>query len=387
MYRARDQDTYLSLYLLNTSADNDSSFLLACMQTLAKLQNDLVESGNSAISSSSTTDQKRKIRLQSMQKGDFFTLGSDEIRRHIVNNALTVNCAYGSGRDLHYDFEEIEWMLSDKISVLQLIDTKSLRFFQYQYELYDSSCSLIQDVRNHIPQRVIESKERDDNRISIVGKNKEEIRDLQGCLELLLNHLSKIQSTRNETAITVWDLVEKLKSLEMNIDSSILTKSFSEKISLNCIVDLYQLVQECIFDEIIRPQMTTKDVPASNSSNDSLKFVDSFTNDVLNDSKLHESCKDLAEWILFLKRLLTFIKSIDTILDHDESLINYIRRMDMWRSNMRKEHIGQINLTEDLHLNHAFSLLIKLEEKQQRPPNTQPLGNPEPELSDDSEFF
>ena len=82
------------------------------------------------------------------------------INSKILKNSLVINYEYGKGKDIIYDYEEIEITLRNMISCLPLIDTEKLRFLNYQFELYSENTSLINDVRKRIKQESIRENER-----------------------------------------------------------------------------------------------------------------------------------------------------------------------------------------------------------------------------------
>ena len=59
-----------------------------------------------------------------------------------------INYQYGRGRDIVYDYEEIEMYFRNMISSLVLIDTETLHFLNYQFELYAENASLINEAQS-----------------------------------------------------------------------------------------------------------------------------------------------------------------------------------------------------------------------------------------------
>ncbi|CAF4818125.1 unnamed protein product, partial [Rotaria sp. Silwood2] len=61
------------------------------------------------------------VLLQAVQQKHLLCFDKDFISRKLIDDGSIINYDYGKGKDIIYDYEEIEFMLRDKICCLPLI--------------------------------------------------------------------------------------------------------------------------------------------------------------------------------------------------------------------------------------------------------------------------
>ncbi len=79
------------------------------------------------------------IPLQLIHQKHLFDFDIDRMRKILFETGLMINYKYGMSREIIYDYDEIEWTLRNKINCLPKIDMKNIRYFNYQFELYEES--------------------------------------------------------------------------------------------------------------------------------------------------------------------------------------------------------------------------------------------------------
>ncbi|CAF4144809.1 unnamed protein product [Rotaria sp. Silwood2] len=155
--------TNISIFLLNKSNYGEGRLSVACLQTLGNLQNDIVDYFHSHVVNSTNKHDKyyyRTIPIQDIQEKHLFRFDSHEIRKLLIDKGITINYTYGMSQDIIYDYDEVEWEFRTEASRLPFIETKNIRFFNYQFELYDDNISLISDIRSRLEQKLFNDNER-----------------------------------------------------------------------------------------------------------------------------------------------------------------------------------------------------------------------------------
>ncbi|CAF1660823.1 unnamed protein product, partial [Didymodactylos carnosus] len=113
--------TSLAFVLLNKSKDDSSLLLTACIHTLANMQNEIVAYFRKVIVNE--TILNTRVFLNAIRPEHMLRLDESEIGNKLVENSFIINYEYGQGRDLIYDYEEIEMYMRNLVSSLCLFDT------------------------------------------------------------------------------------------------------------------------------------------------------------------------------------------------------------------------------------------------------------------------
>ena len=87
---------------------------------------------------------------------------------------------------------------------------------------------------------------------------------------------------------------------------------------------------------------------------------------ILHNNNIADCFKNLICWINMFKRLLARFLLFKGKINFDSSLHDYVKRADMWKGNISKDDIRTIKIKSDIHLEHAFIILIGLEDKQKQ---------------------
>ncbi|CAF1605558.1 unnamed protein product, partial [Didymodactylos carnosus] len=140
----------IQYYLTSNDEHNSSIAILGYLQTLAKLQNTIVnyyrqidQPVNELIE-----DEKTRLQLiQSLTSEHLLELNSETMFDILSNDGFVMNYEYDKTKEILYGYDEIEIKLRNMISKIRLIGTDKLYFFNYQFELYNQDVLLFNDIR------------------------------------------------------------------------------------------------------------------------------------------------------------------------------------------------------------------------------------------------
>jgi hypothetical protein len=133
-----------------------------------------------------------------------------------------------------------------------LIDTDKLRFLNYQFELYGENTSLINDVRARIKQQQSPNDERTKLHRLLVGMNNDDILNYLGSLDYVFTYLrNSVLENATETT-TVQTFVEHYIHSHACLNENILRRPPFSTVQLQYIIDLYEMIEENSFDQVLR---------------------------------------------------------------------------------------------------------------------------------------
>ena len=319
-------------------------------------------------------DRYHIIPIQSIQENDLFNFNSNKIRKLIIEKGLMINYEYGMSTDIIYHYDELESILTNEINSLSWIDIKNIRFFNYQFELYDEDISLINDIRIRFEQILFDDYQRIEiiKLLNILDNNS--ILQLFGSLEYILTYLRTINNQNLIKTLTIQIFIKDYIHTKIFMNNKIEQEPFSS-INLQYIIDFYELIEESIFDKIFYQNIRDEFRQKSFNNNDRISIINQFIDMILSNKNLAECFRDLFCWINMFKRLLVRLLSSKIHINYDLSLHNYIKRIDMWKGNITKENILTIEINDNIHLKHAFIILEGLKEKQMEMNASQTLIN------------
>ncbi|CAF3136286.1 unnamed protein product [Rotaria sp. Silwood2] len=290
------------------------------------------------------------VLLQAVQQKHLLCFDKDFISRKLIDDGSIINYDYGKGKDIIYDYEEIEFMLRDKICCLPLIDTERLHFLNYQFELYDENTSLITDVRRRIEQKLLTNKERIELQNLIKNISNDDILHYLGSLDYIFTYLRHFEY-KNVPILKIKKFVEQYIYSKMGLSENLLRDPMLSTIELKYIIDLYELIEEIVFEKILRNNIK-QDLPetllvSDNKKNDLInQFIDMTSGKITISARL----KNLDCWIIMLKRL-----------------IQYVKRCDVWTVDVTTNDIESFKINDDILLPHTFIILKGLEARQNGP--------------------
>ena len=334
--------TSIATFLLNTSSANQ------ILIPIANLQNEIVDYFHS---------QDIRISLQSIHQKHLFNFSTNEIRKLLVEKCMIINYEYGMSEEIFYDFDEVEWTLRNEISCLPRIDVNNIRYFNYQFELYDENMSLINDIRKRFPQKLFEQQERFKIREHIDSSDNNSCLEISGSLEYILRYLQNMNNQNLIENLTIENFINEYIHSKSCIDDK-LQRGLLGSVYLTYIIDLYEINEEYIFEKILSRNIRQELAETNFSIQERMRITGEFIETTY---QLADSLKDFNVWISMFKRLLVRLLLSKMNLNFDSSLYDYILRSDMWKANVTIEDIQAIAIKDNIRLKHAFVLLKGLE--------------------------
>jgi hypothetical protein len=369
------ENTSIATLLLNTSRDESSLLLAASLKTIAELQNEIVNYFYNTVEHVTNTEIKRKhIPLQSIRPENILRLDRNELSQKLVDDSLVLNYQYGKGRDIIYDYEEIEMTLRNMISSLVLIDTDKLRFLNYQFELYGENSSLINDVRARIKQQQLSNDERTKLHRLLQGMNNDDILNYLGSLDYVFTYLrNSVPDNATETTIIQTFVEHHIHSYSC-LNDNILRRPPFCTVQLQYIIDLYEMIEENAFDQVLRAYVKKELVEETFTDEERQRVFTVFSRMTFEKETIAETLKSIDGWISMLKRLMIRVLNANVSLEVPLQL--YLERTDLWSDPVTDTDLATFQVDDDILLQHTYVILRGLEKKQQtnnKPPQQQKI--------------
>ncbi|CAF5055211.1 unnamed protein product [Rotaria sp. Silwood1] len=239
-----------------------------------------------------------------------------------------------------------------------------MHFFNYQFELYDANISLINDIRERFEQKLFHEQEQLEIKNFLDHLDNDSILQLSGLLEYILTYLRTVNNKNIIKMNTIQTFLKENIPSKTCIDNKIReNKSFSS-IYLEYIIDLYELIEEYIFDKILCDNIRNDLCERSFSIDQQISIVDQFIEMILHNNNIADCFKNLTCWISMFKRLLVRLLSPNMNINFDSSLDDYVKRTDIWKGNVTKNDIQTIEINKSICLKHAYIILNGLKKKQ-----------------------
>ncbi|CAF4119790.1 unnamed protein product [Rotaria sp. Silwood2] len=313
--------TSLACVLLNKSKDDSSFLLIACIHTLAELQNEIVTYFRKVVINETTPNTR--VFLNAIRPEHLLQLGESELINKLVKDSFVINYEYGQGRDLIYDYEEIETEMRNLVSSLCLFDADNIPMFNYQFELYNENISLITNIRRRIPQTLLSLVDRAKFKSLLVRMDHYNIVHCLGFLDNVFTYLCNIDDDLSE--MNIENFVEEHMNTSACLNEDIFRRPPFSTILLIHIISLYELIEEVAFDIVLR-----KNVKAE-----------------LREAELDDQAlKSPIVWIGVLKRLM--IRVLNAYIDLKMPLQLYIERIDLWSGDISEIDLQKFEVDEDI---------------------------------------
>ncbi|CAF2137558.1 unnamed protein product [Rotaria magnacalcarata] len=363
------KNTMIAVVLLNASKDATSILLAACLITIGKLQNEVVNYFHNTLSTdlSGRRRQEHIVPVQSIRREHLFEINADEISQQLVTDSFMINYEYGKSRDIIYDYDEIELVLRNKISNLPMIDTEKLQYLNYQFELYGENSSLITDVRTRLKQEPLEPTERKKLIGLIQGMDNDDIVNFLGSLDYVFTYLRDIDIDLNIEMPTIQTFVEKNIRWQSCLSDYVRRKAPFSTIYLKSIIDLYELLEEYVFDQVLRNFVKKAWCEESFPVVERTQIVERFISMTFGKQEIAASLRNIDSWIGILKRVMIRVLS-NVNVDTEVPLQYYLERKDLWTGNVTDADIITFDLDDTILLYHTFVILRGLEKKRKPSP-------------------
>jgi hypothetical protein len=346
--------------LLNISKDMSSIPVAGCLRTMGELQNEIIQFYHGNICAD--TKIQRRVPLQDIQLEHILHLDADEISTKLITNGFTINYIYGKSKEIIYDYEEIESTLRNMISGLPLIDVKNLRYFNYQFELYGENSSLINHVRARVKQEPLNVDERAKLKGLIQDMSNDTILDYLGSLDYVFTYLRNIDMNNSDNAVTIEAFIRDSLTSTACLNENVLRRPPFSTINLKFIIDLYELLEICAFDQVLRNYIKSELSEESFTDKQRKEIVDDFIRLTLEKESVADCFRQIDCWIDMFKRLMIRVL-MNTSVSVDVPLQLYLERIDLWTGNVTESDIQSIEIAEKILLQHTYVILRGLERK------------------------
>ena len=359
------QETTLAPFLLNTSKDATSILVVAYIHTLSKMHNEIIHYFDNIIHRQPIA--RRQIPVQSIRAEHVFRLDLNELNTQLIRDGLVMNCEYGKGTDLIYDYEEMEMIVRNLVSNLHLLEYEHLHLFNYQFELYAENIALITQIRERIPQQSLLPNERMKLSRALRNMNNDELIHLIGSLDHMFTYLCNVG--KNEAHGTLQTFVEEHIQHQVCLHEQIFRRQPYAAISLVQIIAAYELMEEIVFDEVLRTYIR-KELQETKWTDD--VTFDEFVAQTYGKANMSDILKSPAMWIGMLKRLL--IRVLNANVDLNIPLQVYLERIDLWTNDVSVEHLQSVEVPEKFLLQHTYLILCELEARERALLEVQPTA-------------
>jgi hypothetical protein len=354
--RHMNKDKKLAFFSLNVSKDDSSLILTATLQTIAELQNNIVNYFHNEIIQSTNI---RRLPIHTIENEHLLQLDTETINNKIIKHALVINFEYGQSKDIIYDYEEIEMTLRSLVNRLPLINTDKFRKLQYQFELYGENNALINDVRHHKEQKQMDNDLRRQYRCMLRNKDENDILQYLGSLDYIFTYIQNRNYRSNISTIKLF-VNQYIHSKHFLQQNSFLESSFAA-IKLEYIIDLYELIEESAFDKIFRNHIEEKLNDQTIEFNQRKSIQDRFLSLTIDNKQIAMNLRNIQQWISTLKRFM--VRIVPDYIDLTIPIEMYLKRTDLWSCQITEEDLETIQLDDSILLKHSFIILLGLENR------------------------
>jgi hypothetical protein len=244
-----------------------------------------------------------------------------------------------------------------------LIDTDKLRFLNYQFELYNENTSLINGVRDRIKQQQLSNDERTKLLRLITGMNNDDILNYLGSLDYVFTYLrNSVLENATETT-TIQTFVEFHIPSYACLNDNILRRPPFSTIQLRYIIDLYEMIEENAFDQVLRAYVKKELIEETFTDEERQRVLTVFSRATFEKETVVETLKNIDGWISMLKRLM--IRVLNANVSLDVPLQIYLERTDLWSDRISDADLATFQVDDDILLQHTYVILRGLENKQQ----------------------
>jgi len=360
-------NTKIAMVLLNTTKDDSSVLLAGCLRTIGELQNEIVHFFHNRIVNDGENNryQENAIPIQSIRPEHILHLDANVISKKLITDGFTINYQYGKSKDIIYDYEEIELTLRNMIGCLPLIDTEKFRFLNYQFELYSENTSLINDVRTRIKQEFLKENDRLKLKNLINGMQNDDMLHYFGSLDYVFTYLRNMDDETTNESITIQTFVEKYIRSSACLNDNVLQRPPFATIHLRYIIDLYELIEEIVFDQVLRHYIKQNLTEESFSIDQRKALVKKFSDMTFKKETISIALQNIHAWIGILKRLMVRVLSnVNVSLDVPMQI--YLERTDLWTGNITETDIQTFEVNDEILLQHTYVILKGLENERDK---------------------
>jgi len=268
-----------------------------------------------------------------------------------------VNLEYGRGKEVSYNYQKLElemahWLVAGKA----LIDVENIREFEFHRELFHGSSTILQDIREKLPQEKLPyakiSAIRTDSRIS------DKAAQILAGLDFVMTFVKKTGnlSSFSGKEIALKTIAEYCKHWNLEVPELQKVSSISD-ISLQYLISLYEEVEDMIANTIAEwTDKAYSSTPLSGKEKEDIMIL--------------EQKSSLEVLVITFRRFIFRYLSAEKI-DPEQHLSNFLPVLLLcWPHDKRDEVLLETFFPPSLLVSQTYSaysfLRDKLEEQQKR---------------------
>jgi len=364
-FQKLDADKNLSLFLPNINKDESGILIVGTMISLAVLQNEFIYMTKRA--SNPTKNLETIIKeesenmeiLQTVKVDQVINISKEQITKDILQNGYIHNFEYGKGREIIYDFEEIENKLHQYSNGRKIINEEKLILMNYQFELYNEAVSIFSEIRKKNPQEILSEEARRNYRNLLKKLTKKDLLAYLGSLDYVFTYLQNLKEDGNKT---IENFATEIILNYQHLNEHVTKKQPFSSVSIKHILDLYETLEEIIFDkaiqDFIRPEFSDGIPPEEQKS-----VIEKFDNLTIKNpgEMVYPKLKEPDTLAKVFKKLI--LRILLAQVNIENRLFDYFAREDMWGQDTDINEIYNIELPEDIKLKHSYIILKHLEEQ------------------------
>ena len=359
-------DYNLSTFLLSTHKDESGNLLVGTMISLANLQNEFIYAtkvANNPNKSLETIVQEERTNLdiiQTIRTDQVIDISKDRILSEITHIGYTHNYEYGRGREIIYDFQEIENKLHQYASGIKILNEEKLILMNYKLDIYSESASVLLDIRRKNTQESLTPDNKSKYKYLLHRFSK---KDLIAYLNSLDYVFAYLRSKKEDGGNTIAGFCQaEILDYQSVLSEHVFKKQPLSAILIKHVADLYETLEEVIFDEIFRPNIQNEFVEKI-PEDEALTVTEIFRQNTIESKNpfLYPKLRQPQILAKVFKRLL--LRILLSQVNLENSLLDYLTREDMWEEGTELNEIYNMEFDGRIKLKHAYVVLKDIESR------------------------
>jgi hypothetical protein len=192
--------------------------------------------------------------------------------------------------------------------------------------------------------------------------NNDDILNYLGSLDYVFTYLRNIDAIETTTIQT---FVELHIHSSLCLNENILRRPPFSAIQLQFIIDLYEMIEEIAFDQVLRAYVKKELAEETFSEEERQRVLNVFSRMTFEKETIAETLKSIDGWISMLKRLM--IRVLNANVSLEVPLQVYLERTDLWSDRVNDADLETFQVADDILLQHTYVILRGLEKKQKTP--------------------
>jgi hypothetical protein len=346
-------------------------YMCATLQYLGQIQNSLLDNFHEIVENNETYKtqfviNKNLYPIQKISENEIIDYNNNDYFKDLYVKYYTIySNEIGRNSNIEYNFKKIDMHVASRLFLnKKKLDYENINKILYQFELLPRKGSLITDIKTKIPQILMDRETNIEVQTYLEDKVMK-TRDIQ-LLNQVFRSLDYIlcQLKYNSKSKTVSSLGEFLRCLSTKTICTRLRDPPFNRLKLSCIVHLYQLVENHIFNFEINYLSPDYCKPLDTDLRERLMgYLKSIPTNAYKYPTLNEFQAALERFIL---------RYLFTTMNPEISLRDYILREDLWNLDVVDEKFEAFacDFPEEVKLGHAkvvWELVKGIIDELQRP--------------------